>query len=362
MSAPTPFTLGAPFRLGVVEGFFGREWSWEARRDYAAFLAGHGCNTYIYAPKGDVWLRKQWQRPFPTSHLDALVSLRSHYRQHKVDFGIGLSPFELYKDFSASNKTLLLAKLDQINAIAPDTLCILFDDMMGDLRDLAQAQLAIMECVTQRSTAQRFIICPTYYSDDPLLTRHFGAQPEHYLEDLGAGLDKSIEVFWTGPKVLSDAYPRAHLLNVAEKLRRKPLLWDNYPVNDAKRLTPFLHIKPAPNRTAELRELTSGHLANPMNQAHLSQLPLHALASIYAGSAANTEALFTAACAELCPAVLLQSLQQDADLFQSQGLEALDEIARKQLLSKYEALQHPMADEICEWLRGEYTFDPACLT
>ena len=46
---------------------------------------------------------------------------------------------------------------------------------MGDLRDLASAQLAIMEFVTQHSNAQRFVICPTYYSDDPLLTRHFGA-------------------------------------------------------------------------------------------------------------------------------------------------------------------------------------------
>jgi hyaluronoglucosaminidase len=345
------------FRLGVVEGFFGRQWTWEARREYAPFLATHGCNSYVYAPKNDAWLRKQWQAPFPGTHLDALATLARHYAAHKVDFGIGLSPFELYKNFSPSNRGLLRAKLDQINAVAPDTLCILFDDMMGDLRELAHTQLEIMDFVTTHSTARRFVICPTYYSYDPLLVRHFGAQPEHYLEDIGAGLDATIEIFWTGPKVISSEYPRAHLLEVTDKLRRKPLLWDNYPVNDAKRLAPFLHLKPA-HRDVELRELTSGHLANPMNQAWLSQLPVYALAALHSGKPAT----FTYACQALCSPALSQALQQDVEKFQTAGLDSLDAADKEQLLRKYAGFGYPMAEEVCAWLRGEYAFDPACLT
>lgn len=345
------------FRLGVVEGFFGRQWTWEARRDYAPFLAAQACNTYVYAPKNDAWLRKQWQAPFPEQHLDALTTLARHYEAHGIDFGVGLSPFELYKDFSPRKRELLRGKIEAINSIAPDTLCILFDDMMGDLRELAGKQLDIMDFVTRHSSAQRFVICPTYYSDDPLLVRHFGAQPQHYLEDLGRGLDARIEIFWTGPKVISTEYPRAHLLEVADKLRRKPLLWDNYPVNDAKRLAPFLHLQPA-TRDSELRELTSGHLANPMNQAYLSQLPLQALASMYAGKPSSLEA----ACAALCPSALSQALQHDAEQFQAHGLDALDAASRDELLMRYGNLNHPMAAEVCEWLRGAFAFDPACLT
>ena len=351
-----------PFRLGVVEGFFGRQWSWEARRDHATFLATHGFNSYVYAPKNDAWLRKQWQVSFPLAHLDALRDLQQHCRQHAIEFGIGLSPFELYKDFSGENRTLLRSKLDELNAIGPTTLCILFDDMMGDLRDLARAQLAIVDFVTQNSSAQRFAICPTYYSDDPLLTRHFGAQPEHYLEDIGKGLDARIDVFWTGPKVLSASYPRAHLLDIAGKLRRKPLLWDNYPVNDAKRLTSFLHLLPFTGRNAELRDLASGHLANPMNQAYLSQLPLFTLGNLYAGNPVAANQVFAQACRALCPPALADALLVDAESFQAGGLEAFDGPARQRLLTKYSAFAHPMAGEVCDWLRGGYTFDPACLT
>jgi hyaluronoglucosaminidase len=353
----------AAYRLGVVEGYFGRQWSWEARRDYAAFLSANGFNSYVYAPKNDVWLRKQWQSPFPLPQLDALRNLRTHYASLRLDFGIGLSPYELYRDFSRANRELLRHKLDELNAIAPTTLCILFDDMMGDLRDLARAQLEILAFVTQHSTAQRFAICPTYYSDDPLLTRFFGEKPEHYLEDIGKGLDPRIDVFWTGPKVISQEYPRAHLLQVADKLRRKPLLWDNYPVNDAKRLTPFLHLLPFTGRNPnELRELTSGQLANPMNQAHLSQLSLHALGAQYRNAAASTDELFAQACAALCPPELAAALMDDAQAFQHAGLDSFDTGTKEQLARKYSAIAHPVAREVVDWLRGGYAFDPACLT
>jgi hypothetical protein len=345
-----------------VEGFFGRQWSWPARQAHADFLAARGCNSYVYAPKNDVWFRKGWQSPCPVSHLEALQQLQQHCRRQNIDFGIGLSPFELYKEFTPAQRTLLLAKLKQIDAINPQTLCILFDDMMGDLDQLARVQLAIVDFICSNSTAQSFVLCPTYYSYDPLLSRHFGSQPANYLDDLGSSLDAALEIFWTGPRVISDTYPRAHLLEVAERLRRKPLLWDNYPVNDAKRLTSFLHLKPFTGRSAELRELCSGHLANPMNQAHLSQLPLYSLPALYAQASLEPEQLFREACMNLCPPGLAQALLEDADSFQNAGLESFSKSEKQHLQKRYAAFSHPMAEEVCAWLRGDYAFDPACLT
>jgi hypothetical protein len=350
------------FPLGIVEGFFGRQWDWQARKDVAGFLAAQRFNSYIYAPKNDGYFRKQWYAPCPDEHLLNLQNFSNHVRQLGLDFGIGLSPFEVYRDFSAVNRAALQNKIAQINEIAPQTLCILFDDMMGNLGDLARVQLDIADLILRTSTAQSFIVCPTYYSDDPLLVRHFGEKPQHYLEDLCRGLDSRIKVFWTGPKVISSSYPREHLENVAARLNRKPLLWDNYPVNDAKRLTSFLHLHAFTGRTRELAGLVSGHLANPMNQALLSQIPLHSLAALYADTAYQPQQAFIKACTSLCPPPLADALIQDADIFQQDGLEAFSAQQKASLIRKYSELNHPMAEEVCAWLRGEFAFDPACLT
>jgi hypothetical protein len=351
-----------PFKLGVVEGFFGLPWSWDARTAYADKLSHYGFNTYLYAPKGDRFLRQDWHLAFPQDHLDKLQSLALIYKNKKLDFGLGLSPFELYRNFNTENKSLLKAKLEQIDSINPSILCILFDDMQGDLNSLAEQQLEITNFIIQNSQVQHFIFCPTYYSDDPVLITHFGSKPKHYLEEIGSSLDPSIEIFWTGPKVFSETYPEQHLQEVANKLKRKPLIWDNYPVNDAKRLTDFLHLLPFPNQANTLQEFTSGHLANPMNQAYLSQLPLYSLSQYYQGNTDNDDML-KQACEALCPEPLSEYILEDASFFQQKGLVGMNDKDKQTFINKYSPLaDFPMANEILAWLNGAYTFDPACLT
>ena len=352
-----------PFRLGVVEGFFGKSWSWEARRHYAQFLSGNGFTTYLYAPKNDDYFRKHWTQACPQSHLDNLAGLARHYRSAGIEFALGLSPFELFRDFSTTGKQALEVKLAEINAINPDTLCILFDDMQGAQDDLAREQLCIMESVMRISKARQFMLCPTYYSDDPALARHFGQMPAGYLEELGSQLDSRIDIFWTGPRVFSDSFPEDHLLDVAERLHRKPLLWDNYPVNDSRNLTDYLHLGAFENRGPELKSLAQGHMANPMNQAWLSQIPLYTLSGLYRGADPDPASLLEEACNVLCPRVLRTQLFEDAVLFQEGGLGRISDAEKALMVKRYMPWKdHPMVVELLAWLDGEYTFDPACLT
>lgn len=348
------------FRLGIVEGFFGRQWSWQARREQVRFLAGQGFGTYLYAPKNDAFLRKRWFEPYPAAELAALSGLAAAAAVAGLEFGIGLSPFELYLDFSAQRREALLRKIDQLNQLQAPLLAVLFDDMLGNLPGLAERQLQIFDVIHRHSAAQQFALCPTYYSDDPSLLRHFGPSPADYLEELGAALPAEIAIFWTGPRVISDEYPREHLLEVGRRLRRKPLLWDNYPVNDAKRLTGFLHLAPFAQRAqgrfdfAALRSCCSGLLSNPMNQAALSRVPLASLAAL-AGVARGEPAIGSP--------VVLRLLAEDAAQLQHTGLEQLPPAERGRLLERYRAcLPDAMAEEVCEWLEGAYAFDPACLT
>jgi hypothetical protein len=56
-------------------------------------------------------------------------------------------------------------------------------------------------------------------------------------------------------------------------------------------------------------------------------------------------------------------LSEDLELLQNEGLSRLDEVTRRRLLERYEsATGNPYADEVAAFLRGEYVFDPQCLT
>ena len=110
-TAPDHTSDQLSYRSGVVEGFFGKAWSWQDRHDYAGFLQQHHFNAYLYAPKSDRSLRQEWALPFEPEHQQNLQKLAQHYRHVGVDFGIGLSPYELYLNFGNKQKQALKTKL-----------------------------------------------------------------------------------------------------------------------------------------------------------------------------------------------------------------------------------------------------------
>lgn len=359
-----PRMTGALFHTGIIEGFFGKPWSWQERAGYAGFLEDIGFGFYIYAPKAEARLRRDWREDLPTATVAALRDTAAAYRAAGLSFGIGLSPFEIYLDAEEAAQADLQRKIAQLNEIDPDILCILFDDMRGDLPSLAQRQAAILGQVTELSSARRFVFCPTYYAADPKLEEVFGSKPANYLEDLGRLVDPRVDIFWTGPLVCSAAYPEDHLNAVAETLRRKPFLWDNYPVNDGAKTSNFLHLGAFRSRPASLRKLLAGHAVNPMNQAWLSRIPIRTLAESYRlGPDYDPEHAFTAACESLCGAALGPQILRDLPLFQDRGLAGLDAPEREALIRRYARFaDNPYAAELVAWLEGAYAFDPACLT
>lgn len=360
--APGPSPHAGDFRPGIIEGFFGRPWSWPCRRDMLDFMAQQGLPGYIYAPKDDRWLRREWASPFPVEHLDNLASLAAHARAQNVDFGIGLSPYGLYRDFSDENRRLLDDKLAQLRTVAPDLLCVLFDDMPGDTPDLAERQVEIMRHIMSRGVADRYLFCPTYYSYDPALETHFGPMPPGYLETLGETLPAEVGIFWTGPRVVSREYSAEHLQGVGALLGRKSVLWDNYPVNDGKQMVDYLNLRPAPRDTDIIRQHCAGHFLNPMNQCCLSRIPVLGILRQYEAAGAVPE-LLEATCHSVCPPGLAECLIEDCALFQDQGLNRMTPAQKTQLQQRYAVFAgQPCADEVLAWLRGHYAFDPACLT
>ena len=343
--------------LGLIEGYYGKPWSWRARKETITFLKGHGYDFYLYAPKADVFLRARWREAHPAEEETALRDLAERCRSLDVRFGVGLSPYEIYRDFNADAQVALAGKLAQFDLWGVEYLAILFDDMRGDLPELAATQAKIMHWVSERTTAKKLIVCPSYYSDDPVLDRFFGKRPANYLEDLGRLLDPAIEVFWTGEEVCSREYSPGHLARVAEQLRRKPLLWDNYPVNDGHRMSQFLHVRAVTGRHASIGSHLSAHSVNPALQPVLSRIPAASLAESYRlGNGYEYGQAFLRAATAVAGAELAHKLQADILYFQDVGREQLGRTAER-IRRRYGEVDHEAAREVIAWLNGEYKFD-----
>ena len=340
--------------LGLIEGFFGRPWSWADRQWAVRFLRPHGYCFYLYAPKADPWLRRRWQEPHPEAELAELAALRDVCRASGVRFGIGLSPFELHLHPERGWHERLATKLAALALLKPDDLAILFDDMRGDVPDLAERQAAIVHYAAERGIADRIYCCPSYYSDDPILDVAFGARPAFYLEQMGRLLDPAIRIFWTGEEVCSREYTPGHLARVAGQMRRKPVLWDNYPVNDGARMSQHLHLRGFTGRPASIAGQIAGHGVNPASQPLLSRIPALTLAESYArGDGYEYRAAFERAARAVLGDDLAERVGRDLLTLQDRGLDRLAE-RRAVLRTRYAAFDHPAAREILAWLDGQW--------
>jgi hypothetical protein len=349
----------AKFAAGVIEGFFGRPWSWTARLDGIDFLRRWGFQFYIYAPKADPFLRRRWRDPLPPETMRHLGELNYRCRQTGVALGLGLSPFEIYLSYDADAERTLRSKVLQINEVGAETLCILFDDMQGSLDDLAERQGRVISDICAWSSAKNFIVCPTHYSDDPRLTRQFGSAPKAYLHDLGRMVDPRVDFFWTGEKVISHGYSERHLADVSSRIGRKPFIWDNRTANDSKTRVNHLFLDPSGGWELSVED-AAGLAINPMNQPYLSRIALAGYQLLLSG---EREGVLSSASRQVCGSSFAERLLEYAHSLQTCGLVGLNSDTRAALLGRYASdTANPYAQEIASWLRGEYAFDPECLT
>lgn len=352
-----------PFATGLVEGFYGRQWSDADRLECLDFIAAIGFRYYIYAPKGDAWLRRRWSERWSPADEARMRAIAARSNRAGLLWGCGLSPLGLVEDGSATALARWRDKLGYLEDFGPQLLCILFDDMPRHIDALAERQAELVAIALETSRARHALVCPSYYSTDPVLERVFGKMPAGYWDDLGRLLPPEVGIFWTGERVCADAQSPHALRAIAARFGRAPVLWDNYPVNDGEKGAKFLRIDAFRGRSRDLADVVGAHFVNPMNQCWLSRIPLRTLAMLHErGAAYDPDAAFLSAARAECGAALAQELLRDLDLFQRDGLDAIDAARRVELARCYARHDSPGARELIGWLAGEYVFDPACLT
>lgn len=264
---------------GVIEGFYGRDWTRDAKLMVMDWLRDGGMNAYIYGPKDDVKIRARWRTPYDAAELAALADLKAAAQARGLRFLMSLAPALDITYSSAADRAAIAARVDQMLALGVTDVVLLYDDIPSHLPEpdrarfvnfaAAQADVANAVLAQLRPHGGSVLFCPTEYCG-----RMAGGDPRGsvYLQTLGRALDPAVEVMWTGPEIVSPTIEAEGLRQVAEVLRRKPVIWDNFHANDYD--IRRIYAGPLGGRGADILPLISGWFTNPNNEAEANFLAL----------------------------------------------------------------------------------------
>lgn len=264
---------------GIVEGFYGRQWTHDERIDMIQFMGETGLKDYFYAPKDDPLHRSRWRERYTGDALDRFNEYLSTARDAGVNLWYTISPGLSIEYSNSADYDSLMAKIDDMHALGIRHYGLFLDDVPETLQhetdlhrfvNLAEAHVHLINRLHAdlKDRGSRLIVCPTTYT---------GAWGDTgYLEIIGRGIPEEIPLFWTGNDVAVSTITSDDARKWGRLMNRKPLIWDNYPVNDFDAWRLFLG--PLTGRAGDLPETTMGLIANPMNQPYASMIPLYTIA------------------------------------------------------------------------------------
>jgi len=275
----------ADFLSGVIEGFYGPPWVAAERFELFDWMGAGRLNTYMYAPKDDLKHRALWRELYSESEASVLRTLIAACQSRKIRFIYALSPGLDIRYSSPTDLDVVRRRFAQMLGLGCEHFALLLDDIPDRMypedatrwNSFAAAQCHVaneaFRFVRERAPGARFLFCPTPYCGR-MAERNYGGAG--YLETIGRELAAGIDVFWTGPEIISREIPVRHIRDLQNTLRRKPLIWDNLFANDydGRRF----YCGPYTGRPLELRQEVSGLLLNPNNEFPLNLVPLHSFA------------------------------------------------------------------------------------
>ncbi|CAH2265406.1 jg13348 [Pararge aegeria aegeria] len=269
------------FICGVVEGFYGRPWTTEQRKDLFQKLQKWGLDMYVYAPKDDYKHRAYWRELYTVEEAEHLTSLITEAKSHGITFCYALSPGLDITYSSQKEITILKRKLEQVSQFGCMCFALLFDDIEPEMTEadkqifqsFAHAQVSVTNEIHQHLGCPKFLLCPTQYCSTRAVPTVIASE---YLNTLGTKLSQEIDIMWTGPKVISKTLTTECIEEITQVLRRPPVIWDNLHANDYDQKRIFLG--PYCGRKPELIPLLRGVLSNPNCEYNANMIPIWTLA------------------------------------------------------------------------------------
>ncbi|KAK0083408.1 hypothetical protein PV325_008833 [Microctonus aethiopoides] len=274
-------TKNGNFICGVVEGFYGRPWTTEQRKDLFQKMKKWGMDSYLYAPKDDYKHRAYWRDLYTVEEAEHLTGLITAARESGITFYYALSPGLDITYSSVKEVTALKRKLEQVSQFGCAAFALLFDDIESEMSEadkeifqsFAHAQVSVTNDIFQHLGQPKFLLCPTQYCATRAVPN---VATSEYLNTLGSKLAQEIDIMWTGPKVISRLLTVESIEEITEVLRRRPVIWDNLHANDYDQKRVFLG--PYSGRSPDLIPKLRGVLTNPNCEYGANFIAIHTLA------------------------------------------------------------------------------------
>lgn len=262
---------------GYIEGFYGTPWSHESRKSVMALMAKNRMNTVYHAPKDDLYHREKWREKYPDDELARLKELVDTAAEYYMDFFWCIAPGLSMKYSDETEFDALIEKSKQLYSIGIRCFGLLLDDIDEELAfyedksafgETVNAHIDLINryysALKNLDSSIRLTVCPTLYH---------GKGNEYYISKLGKNIPPLVSVFWTGRDICSRELTSPEAVRFIENTYHKPLYWDNYPVNDCSMYNE-MHISPIINRDFDLYKYSEGIIANCMEYAECSKIPL----------------------------------------------------------------------------------------
>lgn len=271
---------------GIIEGYYGTPWTFEERRDMVKFLVENRLNSYIYAPKSDVYHRDKWCDAYPEELFLDIKNLYEELSNKDIDFYYTLSPGHIKEgeyafDYtSAFDFDKLYKKIDSFIEIGVKNFGLLMDDIDYKIPEsqknkfprpgLAHAYICneLNAYLSKKLSQYKMIMCPTEY-------HHIGES--EYRKDLRDNLDENIIVFFTGDNVCAEVITKNDMTSTKAAYEKELFIWDNFPVSDfTYGVREF--IAPIQNRYNKIHEYASGYFINPSVHYQISKIGMQTMA------------------------------------------------------------------------------------
>lgn len=291
--------MASDFTSGVIEGFYGAPWSAAERLELFEWMARWRLNRYMYAPKDDLKHRAIWRESYTGDEADRFRELIDAAAAGGIRFIYALSPGLDIKYDDPAELHILQRRVDQMMTLGCRDFALLFDDIPDTLDAAVIARfgsLAAAQCdvtntlarwILEREPHARIAFCPTPYCSRMVSA---GLGGTDYLPTIGRALMPAIDVFWTGPDIVSREITSGHVREIAVILRRRPIIWDNLFANDYDGHRFFTG--PYSGRTRALLAETNGLLLNPNNELPLNYVPLHTFSAFVHDADANRDGTY----------------------------------------------------------------------